>query len=477
MATLSSAGIGSGLDVNSIVTQLMSIERTPIRQLQTQATTLQTKLSAYGQVQSAAAAMRDAATKLTTASTYGGTTASSSDSASVSVSASASAGAATGVIGISVSKLATSQSVASLSQASSDSTIGQGSLTIELGTWNADQSAFSAKSGATAVTINIGAGEDSLAQIRDKVNSANAGVSASIVTDASGARLVMRSTSTGESNGFRVSATETGGSPGLATLAFDPSAGAGWSTQTQAAGNANAMIDGLAIVSESNTLDSTVNGLTINLNKTTTGAVNLNIASDTTSIKKAVTDFATAYNSLSTLLRDQTKYDAATKTAGTLQGDSAAVGLQSQLRNITMGSTTLGGSLSRMADLGLDPGSNGLITVNSTKLDAALAKPNDLKNFFMATDITTPSNSGLAQQLRSFGDLVLGAEGSITTRQTGLQSRITDNSDRQSSMEIRVALTEKRLRARYTALDTQMASLTSLSAYVTQQIAAMNKTA
>ncbi|MGS0758007.1 flagellar filament capping protein FliD, partial [Roseateles sp. GG27B] len=102
-------------------------------------------------------------------------------------------------------------------------------------------------------------------------------------------------------------------------------------TQTQAAGNANAMIDGLAIVSESNTLDGAVNGLTISLNKTTTSAVNLNVAADTTGIKKAVTDFATAYNSLSTLLRDQTKYDSATKTAGTLQGDSAAVGLQSQL--------------------------------------------------------------------------------------------------------------------------------------------------
>ena len=475
MATLSSAGIGSGLDVNTIVTQLMAIERTPIRQLQTQATTLQTKLSAYGQVQSAAAAMRDAAAKLTTASTYGGTTASSSDSSSVSVSAST--GAAAGVIGITVSKLATSQSVASQAQPTSASTIGQGSLTIELGTWNADQSAFTAKTGATAVTISIGSGEDSLAQIRDKVNSANAGVSASIVTDASGARLVMRSTATGESNGFRVSAAESSGSPGLSTLAFDPSAGVNSMTQTQAAGNANAMIDGLAIVSESNTLDSAVTGLTISLNKTTTSAVNLNIASDTTSIKKAVTDFATAYNSLSTLLRDQTKYDSSTKTAGTLQGDSAAVALQSQLRNITMGSTTLGGSLSRMSDLGLDPGSNGLITINSTKLDAAVGKPADLKNFFMATDLTTPSNSGLAQQLRSFGDLVLGTDGSITTRQTGLQSRITDNTDRQSSMETRVALTEKRLRARYTALDTQMASLTSLSSYVTQQIAAMNKTA
>lgn len=247
-------------------------------------------------------------------------------------------------------------------------------------------------------------------------------------------------------------------------------------TQTQAAGNANAMIDGLTIVSESNTLDSAVNGLTISLNKTTTSAVNLNVASDTNSIKKAVTDFATAYNSLSTLLRDQTKYDAATKTAGTLQGDSAAVALQTQLRNITMGSTSLGGSLSRMADIGLDPGSDGLLTVNSTKLDAAVGKLADLKNFFMAADTVTPTNSGMAAQLRSFGDLVLGTEGSITTRQTGLQSRITDNTDRQSSMETRVLLTEKRLRARYTALDTQMASLTSLSAYVTQQIAAMNKT-
>lgn len=478
MATITSAGIGSGLDIESLISKLVSAERTPIIQLQSSTTKLQTQLSSYGKVQSALATMRDAAAKLTRPDTWGGSVASSSDAASVTVSATTATGAASSVA-VQVSRLASAQSVASKVLPASPAAIGQGSITIELGAWNTDQTEFTAKDGLTAITIEIGEGEDQLSQIRDKINAARPGVVASIVTDSSGSRLVMRSSETGEANGFRVSVNDadggSGDDAGLSALAFDPTAGITSMTQKLAAGNAVAKLNGLDISSATNNLSGVVDGLNITLLRTTTGDVNLSVGPDKEGIKKAVTEFATAYNAMSQLLRDQTKAVPPTKgsttasQSGPLQGDSTVISLQSQLRSLAGTSTTLGGSLTRLSDIGLEPGTDGALKTNTTKLDAALGNLDNLKQLFMGVDTGNTDNNGIAQKIRSFGDQALGTDGRLTSRQTGLQTRISGNSKREDEMEARVALTETRLRARYTALDTQMAKLTSLSSYVSQQ--------
>jgi len=469
MATITSAGIGSGLDIESLVSKLVSAERTPITQLAQKTEGLKTELSAFGKVQSTLATLRDAAAKLTSPSTWGGTLATSSDPTSVSVSAGA--GAAIGNVSIEVSKLAQSQTlVSSTPYASSTTSVGQGSLTITLGAWGSNNTTFADKAGASPITINIGDGQDTLTGIRDAINSANAGVTASIVNDATGARLSLRSIATGETNGFRIEATG-----GLSSLAYDPRIGVTSLIQTLPAQNARALINGIDVSSESNSLKEAIDGLNITLLKTTTIPASITVGQDKDSIKKLITDFTAAYNAVNALLREQTKYDEGNKTAGALQGDSTAVGLQNQLRSIIGGTTSLAGGIGRLAEIGLEAGSDGNLKTSETKLNTALGNLDSLKKLFMGLDGTDSSNDGFAQRIRSYIDGALSTDGRVSSRQAGLQKLIENNNKRADQLEDRVALTEARLRARYTALDTQMAKLNGLSNYVTQQLAKLGE--
>jgi flagellar hook-associated protein 2 len=476
MATISSIGIGSGLDIEGVISQLVAVERAPVVQLQKEATSLQTRLSTYGKLQSGMAALRDAASALTRASTWDATTGSSSDASAVTVSTSTST--LPGSYAIEVQRLASVQSNATQVFASADSIVGEGTLRIELGTWGPGQTSFTPKAGATAVDITVGPPAESLAQLRDKINASNSGVVASVLTDASGARLVLRSAATGEMNGFRVGVTDGDSNNfdgiGLSALAFDPSAGILTMAQALAAANASASLNGLPISSDSNTLSNVLDGLTITLNKPTTAPVQLDAKPDTASIRKALETFVTAYNDLNKLLTEQTKYDAAGKTAGVLQGDSAAVSMRAQMRALIGGSSGASAMFVRLAEVGFDVQSDGSIKLVDTKLGNGLANLGEMKKLFANSDLGNPANNGIATQLRAMADQVLGIEGSISTRSEGLRKRLDINQDRQDQLEDRIAMVEKRLRAQYTALDRQMASLNSLSNYVTQQLSVMN---
>lgn len=476
MANITSIGVGSGLDVESIITQLLKIEQVPVTQLQKQETALETQLSVYGQLKSGMSELRDAALALTRASTWDATTGSSSDSSAVAMTTSSST--PPGSYAIEVQSLASVQSNATGVYASADSLVGEGTLRIELGSWSADQSGFTPKAGATAVDITVGPPAESLAQLRDKINAANAGVVASVLTDANGARLVLRSAATGESNGFRVGVTDTDGNNsdgvGLSALAFDPSASILTMARALAASNATATLNGLSVSSESNTLSNVLDGITLTLNKVTTSPVQVEAKQDTESIREALDTFVTAYNSLNSLLTTQTKYDATSETAGSLQGDSAAVSMRTQMRSLLGSNSGASGLFTRLADVGFDVQSDGSIKLDETKLDNGLANLEEMQKLFANSDLTNSANNGIAVRLRSMGDQVLGVEGSINTRTEGLKKRIDSNQDRQEQLEDRIALYEKRLRSQYTALDKQMASLNSLSEYVTQQISSMN---
>jgi flagellar hook-associated protein 2 len=139
------------------------------------------------------------------------------------------------------------------------------------------------------------------------------------------------------------------------------------------------------------------------------------------------------------------------------------------LRNVSGGSTTLGGAFARLADIGLDPGQNGTLTVNSAKLDKALGNLGDLKRFFSAVDVTDASHNGFAKKWNEFASKNLSTDGAISVGQTGLQKRIKENDKQIDRLQDHLDLMEKRLRAQYTALDTKMGQLNGLSAYVTQQ--------
>ncbi len=474
MATISSIGSGSGLPVESIISKLVAVEQQPITDLQGRTDTLKTQISAYGKIQSAFSAMRDAASKLSTPASWAALTATSSDTTMATVTAGSGSGA--GSYTVSVGQLASAQSVVSQAM-SSTAQVGAGTMTIELGQWGGTDASpsFTSKSGATAVNITVSA-TDTLASVRDKINSSGAGVLASVVTDATGSRLVVRSAATGEANGFRISTADADGNnsdaSGLSALAYPPGDATLGMQRNAAAQDAKVKINNIDIVSSTNTIENAVDGLSINILKK--GDLTVTVGQDKDSIKKNITDFVTAYNSLMNLLRDNTKYDQTSKAAGALQGDSTAVNLQSQLRNITSGGSTLGGSYARLADLGLNIGTAGTITVDDTKLSSALGHVSDLKQLFMGVDSTNAANNGIATKWRALADQVTGMDGAITTRTAGLQSRVTSNNKRVDELTDRSAAYEKRLRAQYTALDTQMAKLNDMSSYVSKITGMLN---
>lgn len=478
MATITSAGLGSGLDVSTIVSKLTELERTPITQLQREASTIQSKISSFGSLTSTVSSLKDAASKLNQASTWSATTATSADASAVAVSTDSNAAA--GNYSVAVQSLAMGQTTASATYASSGATIGIGTLTFDIGTYGAGLSTFTTNPNWPRATVEITAADDSLEKVRDKINSAGVGVVASVVTDATGSRLVFRSAATGAANAFKVSATDGDGNDtdasGLSALAYDPTRSITNMASMQPAANAKLTINNLPVESATNTVTGAVEGLTLKLNKVTTSAVDVGVTQDTESIKKAITAFTTAYTNLNTLIKEQTKYDATTKKAGTLQGDSAAISIQSRMRAIlsqTSGASSVYGQLSQV---GISIDANGALSVSGSKLDAALsANLGEVKKLFSNLDSTNTANNGFAQRFTDLASEVTSFEGTLSTRTSGLQKRLSDNTKRQAELEDRVALFQARLTKQYNSLDTTMSNLNGLSTYVSQQIAAMNK--
>jgi flagellar hook-associated protein 2 len=465
--TISSAGVGSGLDVNGIVTQLMAIERAPITRLDASKTKLNTQLSSFGKIQSSLSALRDAARSLTDKTAWTPTTVKSTDEAAVSAVSNGSS--PPGNYAVNVTQLAAAQSVTSKTYPTPQTVVGTGTLSIELGQWFTDPPDFTPKTGTSAVSITIGAGDDTLEKIRDKINDAGAGVSASIVNDATGARLAIRSTETGQTQGFRIASADAG----LSDLAYDATGGSQM-TLAQSAANAQLTINNIPVNSTTNTLTDVLDGLTVNVSRVTADPVSLSVNTDTETIKKSITDFATAYNDVVKLVREQTAYNGSSAAAGALQGDRTAVGLLGKLRNLVAGNSGATTAFTRMSQIGLEPQTDGSLKVSDSKLTSALGRLKDLKDFFSRDDVGE-ANDGFATALRQYADLAVGSEGVITSRQSGLKDRMDALDKRKASMEDRLVTVESRMRAQYTKLDATMGQLSGLQAYMNQQVALWNK--
>lgn len=475
---ISSAGIGSGLDVDSIVKAMVAAEGQPIDDLKKSAATLGGKLSTFGTVKSYLSSFRDAAAKLANVTSWAATAGSSSDATKVAISSTSTAVA--GSYSVGVSQLAKSQSVASSVYAATTDPVGAGMLRVEIGRWSAAQAGFTARTDPPGVDIQVTA-TDTLASVRDKINAADAGVTAVILNDSAGARLVMRSADTGEENGFRITATDTDGNntdgSGLSALAYDPPSGTTATTLSTAAQDAKATINGLDITSASNALTNVMDGVSLTLNAVTAtdSPVQLTVSNDTASMKTAVQGFVDSYNQLMQYLATQTKYDAGTKTAGALQGDSTANSIRTQLRQMMSQTLSSSSTFTRVTDLGFDLQANGTIKLDASKLDNALKNVPEMKKMFSATNLADSTQNGLGVQLRELTDGMLGVDGVLKSRTEGIQASIDLNEKRQEAMQLRVDAFEKRVRAQYTALDGTMSQMNSLSTYLTQQIAQMNK--
>ena len=460
--SISSTGVGSGLDVKGIVTQLVAIEKQPLQQLQSKANTIKTQLSLYGTVKSQVSALGDAAAKLAGATGWNVQKASSSNTAAVTVTAASSAKSA--ALSVEVQQLARAQTSASAGVAAGTAAGASGSLSIELGVWTG--AAFA--SGGASVAVAIGA-SDTLSDIAGKINAAGAGVAATILKDGSTERLVMRSTSTGAAAGFRVNSPAD---PGLSSLGLsNPSDGANFVGQT--ALDAKLTVNGVAVSSASNKIADVTPGVTLQLSQVTAAPVDVVVENDLDAVQKNIQSFVDAYNAVNQTLSDATKYTAATKTGGPLQGDSVTLGLQTALRAI-LGSTSTGSTFSYLSDAGIERQTDGSLKINSTKLADAKLDLNNLKNLFAADNGDAKTN-GFALKVQNFSKALVAFDGAITNKSNALQASIKRNSDDQDRVNDRAARVEVQLYKQYTALDAQMAQLNGLSSFVTAQLAIWNK--
>lgn len=472
MATITSLGIGSGLDINSMVSQLVALERRPLEQMRSEASRLQTQVSSYGQLKSLFSALQDASSGLCTASLWQRSQARSSNDAAVA--ASGGANAAAGSYGISVQALARGQTLVSgTSLGSASSLAGAGTLRIQLGSWDGAPASFNPKAGSNEISIEVGAA-DTLADVRDKINASGSGVVAALVTDASGTRLSLRSAETGASNGFRVQASDADGllddGAGLSRLAYDPPAATLGMEQRVPASNARATVNGIPVESESNELRDVIDGLTLTLKRETgTEEVGVSVDRDREAVKKAVEGFVEAYNALARFIGNQTRYDEASKQAGTLQGDSSINAVQAQLRAVLTAPSAAAAAFPRISDIGLQAQRDGTLKIDEAKLNAALDKLPELQKAFMNDGGADASQQGFARRFASFTRQVLDIEGTLATRTEGLQKLVRKNSDSQQRLEDRVERFQARLVAQYTAMDGNLARLQALGNYVNQQ--------
>ena len=475
---VSSAGIGSGLDIEGIISQLMEIEKRPLTQLNNKKAEQQAQLSAFGSLKSVLSSFQDSVQELAKPTVFNGLKAALTDTTMATVSASSSAAA--GTHEIEVQSIAQSQKIKSEAFASTDTIIGSGTLTIAFGTYNGDGT-FTANTEKAAKTITIDPAKSTLADIRDTINDANAGITASIVNDGNGNRLVIASKDSGLANALKITVNDADGNhtnnAGLSKLAFDASTGGVANmTETVAAKNAVLVIDGITIQKSSNTIDDALEGVTLNLLKADPGTTStLTVEKDNSSVEAAMKAFVTTYNSLEKTVTNLSRYDPANDQASILTGDSTVRMVQFRVRAMLSDNPLPAGGINSLSELGISFQKDGTLALDDSKLSAVLADPDkNISEFFGDIPGTTTSTPGFISRLDQLIDGMTRSDGLIESRIDGIDSVIKTIDKRSESLEYRLEEVEKNLRAQYTALDTMIASMTQTSNYLQQQLASLS---
>lgn len=395
---ISSLGVGSGLNVNSIISQLMAVQDQPVLLLQNQEATAQTTVSAYGTLQSALATFQTSVASLTNLSQYQSTGATVGNTSVATATATSNAAASS--YSLQVNALAQSQTLIAGGQASATSSIGTGVISFNFGTTTgtvgsngeyASGTTFT-NSGAAAATVTINSTNDSLSGIASAINSANIGVKATILNDGSNTpyRLSLSSTATGAASSMQISVS---GDTALQNLLNqDPTSTTGQNmTQTSVAQNAQFTLNGLAISSSTNTNTTAISGVTLNLLSTNTTATTLTVAQNSSGAVSAVNSFVTAYNTVEQAISAATVAKTSTTAAGPLQGHNDVLSIINQMQAII--DNPVPGAPSTMNSLGqvgVTFQSDGTLAVNSATLQSALASnPNAVAGLFASNGTST----------------------------------------------------------------------------------------
>ncbi|MFM0201048.1 flagellar filament capping protein FliD [Paraburkholderia fungorum] len=393
---ISSVGLGLGttLPISQVLTGLMQIESIPLTLLQNQVTGVQTEISAYGKLSSALATFQQALAKLTQPTEFQTLSATSSNTSALT--ASAVVGAQTGQYTINATQLAQAQSLATAGQASLNSHLssGSGSSTVTFTFGTQDGTTFTPNPSQASGSVTINSSNDSLAGMRDAINGANLGVTASIVNDGSGTpyRLVLTSNTTGANESMQVSVQGDAGISSL--LTYPPATGTPASaaiTQTAAAQDAKLTVNGLALSSSSNNVGSALPGISLTLLQT--GQSTLTIANNASSIQTDIDSFVSAYSTLQSSINSLTAYNPG-GTNGPLIGDATTMQIQTQLQQVVASALSgTGSGYSSLADVGISLNSDGTLSVNDSTLSQALqSNPGQFAALFSTAGSATNSN-------------------------------------------------------------------------------------
>ena len=452
---MATASIGTtGLDVNSLVSQLVSSERAqyqaPITARETRATV---QLSAVSSLKGALSTFKTSVDALKDASAFTPRTTTSGDEDVFT--ATSGGGASTGAYDVTVIALAKGQQLASGTFGGGASTqVGTGKLTITYGTKSFD--------------VDIDSTKNTLGNIRDAINKAsgNTGVQATILNERNGSHLVLTSAQTGAANTIKIAAS--GGDGGLAQLAYDgvnPSS----VTQLQAAQDAHIKIGNFDHYSATNTVSDVVDDVTFTLKSTSDDPVTLSVSEDAASLKQRVSNFVQSYNTLYSSMSQLRSYDANSKTAGPLLGDALLRGVESQigldLSNPVAGVT---GDYKTLASLGVTRQTDGSLKLDSAALDKAIsADSTSVAKVFGGT-------GGVAARLSTDLGNILKDGSAIDVRTDSLNSDLKVVETDSDALDARMKVIQDRYTKQFTALDTLLQQLQTTSNYLSSQFASLS---
>jgi flagellar hook-associated protein 2 len=456
--TVSSTGLGSGLDINSIVSQLVAAEGSGQQTLlNSQQTALQTQLSAYGQFQAAVSALQASVATLATSAQFQVNAATVGDP--TIASATADTTAATGTYSLEVTALAAGAQLTSAPVATAGTVVGTGVLSIKVG--------------ASSFQVNIDSTNNTLAEIAGAIAAAGAahGIGATVLTANDGARLLLTSAATGAVNA--VSVTQSGGDGGLASLVYDAANPAGNTlTLTQAAADAGIKINGFAYTSSSNVVTTALPGVTISLKgKSALGVTTpLTIATDPSSSQAAVQSFIGSYNTLASAIGQLTSYNATTGSAGPLLGDSLLNTFVSQLNGIIDASVggLKGAPFSTLAEIGIVANTDGTLGANAKLLNGAFA------NNYASIGKLFAGPGGVATRLNALlNSYTQPVTGVLASQSASLQQSLADIATQRTALNQRLADLQTSLLAQYNAMDQLVGQLKSTNTAIQAQLNAV----
>jgi flagellar hook-associated protein 2 len=453
MASITTSGVGSGLDVNSLVSQLVAAERAPYDARNTRTESkLTTQITALGQLKGSLSAFQSALGGLKDADTFLSRKATLSDDTHVAVTADAAA--APGSYSVEVRQLASAAQLGSNAvTGGATGVVGTGTLTIAMGSSSFD--------------VTLTGAANTLSDLRNAINSSpwNPGVSAALVTDLTGTHLVLGGNATGAANVIKI--TTTGGDGGLAQFVHDPPTTTTNMRVISPAQDAIVMVSGFEIHDADNSIDSAIEGVKLNLKKAEIGVTtSLTVAVDGGGIRDRANSFVTAFNNLANQISKLRSYNAETKAAGPMLGDSLLLNLESRLRNMVSSPVEgITGNYSTLSSIGIATTTTGTLTLDAARFDAVLAKdPTAVSRLFTLED------KGISTRLDTYIKDRLADGGEIAARDASIAVRRKELTSAKASVDTRMQLIQARYLKQFNALDTMLSQMQSTSSYLTQQL-------